>query len=206
MLYRIPQQERIWGILTSKQELYDLLKAWVVITLAFTIVMIPDFTFSQATLLTLFISAVTVGTGFLLHELAHKFVAQYYHCWAEFRAYDLMLLIALFSSFFGFLFAAPGAVMIDARGITRKQHGLVALAGPATNFVLAAVFAGLLAFISLGTFWQLLFQYGASINVWLGVFNLIPFGPFDGKKIFAWSKFAWGISLFFGIVLYKVVM
>lgn len=205
MLYQIPQQERILGVLTSKQEIHDLTKAWLGITIAFTI-LLNGTVVNLNTLLIMIIATVTVGTGFLLHELAHKFVAQRYHCWAEFRASNMMLWIAIISSFFGFLFAAPGAVVIDARGTTRRQNGLISLAGPATNFVLAAVFFSLGIFFTASSFSQQLFQYGAYINVWLGLFNLIPFGPFDGQKIFVWNKPIWGAALVLGIVLYKVAI
>ena len=205
MLFQIPKQKRILGILTSRTEIRDLLKGWIVITIAFTILMY-GLTLNSGTFSALLLSAVTVGTGFLLHELAHKFVAQYYHCWAEFRANDTMLLVALFSSLFGFLFPAPGAVMIDARGVTKKQNGLISLAGPATNFVLAVVFLLCLTFVPMGDFLQLLCKYGAYINVWLGIFNMIPFGPLDGKKIYAWDKTIWGLFLFVGIVLFKMAM
>ena len=38
-------------------------------------------------------AGVTVGSGFLIHELCHKVVAQRYRCWAEFRSDDKMLLM-----------------------------------------------------------------------------------------------------------------
>ena len=86
------------------------------------------------------ISLFTAGIGFLLHELAHKFVAQYYGCEAEFRSMDQMLYFAVgLSLFVGILFAAPGAVMI-AGGVTRKENGIISVAGPLTNYVLAGIF------------------------------------------------------------------
>ncbi|UCC92947.1 MAG: hypothetical protein JSW25_09845, partial [Thermoplasmata archaeon] len=56
------------------------------------------------------VAFVSTTTGFFLHEMAHKFVAQRYGCWAEFRYSQQGLLIALvLSAVAGFLFAAPGA-------------------------------------------------------------------------------------------------
>jgi len=44
--------------------------------------------FNISFIIALFISLFTLGIGFLLHELAHKFVAQRYGCFAEFRSFD----------------------------------------------------------------------------------------------------------------------
>ena len=85
-----------------------------------------------------------MGLGFLLHQLAHKFVAQKYGCVAEFRAFDQMLYLAVGLAFFvGFIFAAPGAVMI--RGyVDRRKNGIISIAGPAVNIMLAVIFLILL--------------------------------------------------------------
>jgi len=132
----------------------------------------------------------------LLHELAHKFFAQRYGAWAEFRAFDKMLMIALLVSVFGFIFAAPGAVFI--RGlVSRRQNGVISLAGPVTNFALATAFILLNMFTPLG----LVTQYGAQINAWLGVFNLLPFFGLDGEKVLHWDKRIYGGALLVGIAL-----
>lgn len=75
----------------------------------------------------------------------------------------------------------------------RKGNALVSLAGPAMNFILAVIFSiicGLLlkfgqSFI-LTTAGGVVFsviEYTISINIGLGVFNLIPLPPLDGSKI-----------------------
>ncbi|TET00912.1 MAG: site-2 protease family protein, partial [Hadesarchaea archaeon] len=33
--------------------------------------------------------------------------------------------------------------------------------------------------------------WGALINLWLAFFNLLPFPPLDGEKVFLWSPAAW---------------
>jgi Zn-dependent protease len=43
---------------------------------------------------------------------------------------------------------------------------------------------------------------GVEINAWLAVFNLLPFGNFDGYKVFQWSKKVWGITFVAAIGLY----
>ena len=144
---------------------------------------------------TVFVFAL--GPAFLLHEMAHKFVARHYGCWAEFRADPGGLKMGiLIAAIIGIVFMAPGAVMV-AGNITREQNGKIAIAGPISNLILYSiglVFGGLLLGIS-GTsvnndesiiamfvwFWLL----GNSI---LAAFNMIPFGPLDGRKVKSWSE------------------
>ncbi len=172
-----------------KKELFELLKAWIALSIAFTILLtpregiIPGIT---ATLIIFFaISTATAGMAFLLHELAHKIVAQRYGHSAEFKANNGMLLLAIGMSLLGFILAAPGAVYIQGM-ITRKENGIIAAAGPLTNIGLALIFMPV-AFLGTGIT-GLFGVYGFLINSWLGLFNMIPTIPFDGGKIIKWNK------------------
>ena len=167
----------------SKKEIIDLGKAWFAIAIAFTIVLKSSYEYSFFLLFLL--SAFTVGLGFLFHELAHKYIAQRYGCFAEFKAFNLMLVLAIALSLFGFIFAAPGAVFISGH-VNKKKNGKIAAAGPLTNIILALLFF-FLAFISAG-FLENVGKFGFKINTWLALFNMIPFGPFDGAKIWRWHK------------------
>jgi len=181
------------GISFSKRELRDLAVAWVALGAAFTIFI--DRSIAEAAMrgtvdpstaaLALGVSLATVGVAFLLHELAHKVVAVRFGQVAAFKADYGMLFLAVMSAFAGFLFAAPGAVVHRGR-ITARENGLIALAGPVTNIGLAAVFLPLMLFGPglLG----LVGQRGVSINLLLAGFNMIPYGPLDGKKVVGWSK------------------
>src|SRR3989338_5205423 len=82
----------------SKIEIRDLTKAWIAISVAFAIALAggiiyvqPNFSFLTSILL----AALTVGVGFLLHELGHKVIAQRYGCFAEFRADNMFLIIPI---------------------------------------------------------------------------------------------------------------
>lgn len=178
----------------SNREIRDLILAWLLISLAFGIAMrgLADL----AT--TIWISALTVGLGFLLHELAHKFTAQHYKKFAEFHASFEMLGLALLLSFTGFIIAAPGAVVISGF-VSRRQNGIIAAAGPITNLVLALLSLPLF-FMTSGVL-ELLFGYGFVINTWLALFNMIPFSIFDGAKIFSWNKVAYGIITAVSVLL-----
>ncbi|OIO64652.1 metalloprotease [Candidatus Woesearchaeota archaeon CG_4_10_14_0_2_um_filter_57_5] len=165
-----------------KQELRDLLVAWVVVSLAFAIAQVGFFSiFSTAGFLIILAFALTVGIGFIGHELAHRVVARRYGCWAEFRADFQMLTLAIIMSFFGFVFAAPGAVYIHGN-VDKRRHGHIAAAGPAANILLAALFLLLLQIVPWPVFWL-----GAYANAFLAVFNMLPFGPFDGAKVLRWG-------------------
>ena len=187
----------------SKIELRDLSRAWLCISIAFAIALSgglfyvrPDFSFLQSILL----ASVTVGVGFLLHELGHKVVAQRYGCFAEFRADTFMLFLAILVSFLGFVFAAPGAVMIAGR-VSKERNGKISLAGPLVNIILALIFMTLaLVFPSEG-FLGNVYSFGFFINTWLAIFNLIPLWILDGKKVLEWNKWIYGITLGFAILL-----
>ena len=182
----------------SRREVRDLLVAWAALGLAFTIFFAgggPNLLAMAGLPLVVLlgVSLLTAGVAFLLHELAHKIVAVNYGQAAEFRADYSMLFLAVMSALLGFIFAAPGAV--HHRGyLNAKEHGHIAIAGPVMNLVLAAVFLPVYlggVGLNLGLL-VLLGQLGIVVNFFLAAFNLIPFGPLDGKTVLAWSKPAWG--------------
>ena len=152
-----------------------------------------------------------VGPAFILHEIGHKIVAKKYGCWAEFRADPKGLRFGIMLSFFlGFLFMAPGAVMVSGL-LKRRYNGYIAVAGPLTNlslFIIGIPMWVLILGIT-GSFdltnipmlengsrayadggsiiWQsMLVDAGVwwiSANLILGLFNMIPWGPLDGAKV-----------------------
>ena len=140
---------------------------------------------------TLPLAFAAVMTGFLLHELAHKWMAQQYGCWAEYRGNKNGLYFALAMSAFGFLLAAPGAVMVSGR-ITERQNGIIAAVGPLTNIAIAIV-ALPIYILTVGLDWPIsllgeLARFIIIINLILGGFNMIPVQPLDGSKVIMWSK------------------
>jgi Zn-dependent protease len=69
------------------------------------------------------------------------------------------------------------------------------------NFILAIIFFAIM-FVSSNEYITLIGTYGFFVNTWLGLFNLIPFGIFDGIKIYRWNKQVWIGLLVFGIILF----
>lgn len=191
----------------SGREVRDFLSAWLALGIAFALFLDRGTAFAvfaaptprsvSAVVRLLLGSLLTVGVGFLLHELAHKVVAVRFGQIAEFRADYGMLALAVMAGLAGFLFAAPGAVY-HRGAITPRENGLIALAGPVTNLVLVAVFLPLAAFPG---FIGAVGALGVTINLLLAAFNMLPYGPLDGRKVYAWSK-----PVFVGIFVPSAVL
>jgi Zn-dependent protease len=135
-------------------------------------------------------------TGFIAHEMAHKFVARRLGYWAEFRMWPMGLILSLITSAGGFLFAAPGATMVqgmDPRDV--RRWGQTGLAGPVTNLVFAATFysASLLTF-RINSELSIALLFLAVINTLFATFNLLPFGLLDGAKVYRWGVGRWAAA------------
>jgi Zn-dependent protease len=80
-------------------------------------------------------------------------------------------------------------VPVDARNLQhpRRDFAIVALAGPVSNLLLAAVaavaFVTLLSEETLMTPWGQTLYLAVALNVMLAVFNLIPVPPLDGGNV-----------------------
>lgn len=215
MLERIPRRERS-----------DLLIAWLAISVAFSLVYVGGISFlggstgQKATieeyLFFLLLSMFTVGIGFILHEMAHKFTAMKFGFWAEFRKDNLMLLVAVaMAALVHVVFAAPGATMIYGSYISREQNGKISAAGPAINLLLCIPFAIILIlsrmiqfnFLSMNAI-ALIGFVGLQVNAMLAAFNMLPVSVLDGKKVLAWNPavFAVLIVAAFGILIGSYVV
>ena len=173
----------------SKIELRDIAIAIAVLTAAMTIIFSRSARFTDNTALNTvywaIISLLIVILSFMLHELGHKFTAQKFGAWSEFRMYPVGLVLCIIMSLFGFLFAAPGAVYI--RGyITDEMNGKISMAGPIVNIVISAVSLAVCLIIHTGISAYILFML-AYMNAFLALFNLLPIPPLDGSKIYKWN-------------------
>ena len=184
----------------SNYEKEQLKESIGILTIAFTLALsnglVPIMNEPRILLTELPLAFAAVMTGFLLHELAHKWMAQQYGCWAEYRGNRNGLYFALMMSVFGFLLAAPGAVMVSGN-ITNRQHGIIAAVGPLTNIAIAIVAFPFYVFTANIDIWIVgeLARFLIIINLILAGFNMIPVQPLDGSKIIVWNKAA-----YFGIV------
>ncbi|MGA8904770.1 MAG: M50 family metallopeptidase [Candidatus Bathyarchaeia archaeon] len=151
------------------------------------------------TLLGLAVAAAIFSGGFILHELAHKYVAQGYGLWAEFRLNMTGVILTAVSIVSPIKFIAPGAVVIS--GVAEKDRvGRTAFAGPLVNVVITG---GLLIFLPVlrESILYLPVLFGAGINAFLALFNLIPFSVFDGRKVYYWNRRYWMILFLVSLAL-----
>ncbi len=97
------------------------------------------------------------------------------------------VLVPLMTSFFGFTFGWAKPVEYNPYNIKNKRTGelLIALAGPASNLVLATIFGLFIRFTMAGEMTPSIqiMTYIVTINIVLAIFNLIPLPPLDGSKI-----------------------
>ena len=194
----------------SSRELYALTAALLVLGFSFSMRYVFGGLGPLEILEIFLLTLLVIGTGFLGHELAHKFSAQRYGCWAEFKLWTVGAIMALLFAVISqgnFIFAAPGAVYIASRSsffgeaIDRKANGIISLVGPLVNIGAAAIFGlVLVASTALGfgdvvighSFYFL--QVGVQINLLLGAFNMIPFFILDGQKVFTWDRRVWAAA------------
>jgi Zn-dependent protease len=197
----------------SRRERFDLIVAWVAIAIAFSLIFVRQegsVTLNRYLIL-LGLSLITVGVGFVLHELAHKFTAMRFGYWAEFRKDNLMLLVAVvLAALVGVVFAAPGATIIYGAGVTREQNGKISAAGPAINLILCIPFALLLlvggSLDPATTSRSILLMagmVGLQVNAMIAAFNMLPVSVLDGKKVLAWNPVVFAVLIIaaFGILL-----
>lgn len=194
----------------SKIEIRDISIAILVLSVSFTLIYRGNKGFFSDDYVTNIlcwfgVSFLFVITSFMMHEMGHKFTAQRFGAWSEFRMYPMGLLICLISSMFGFLFAMPGAVYINGY-ITEEQNGRISVAGPAVNIALCAIalvvailFGG--AYTKVGAILLVL----AHLNSFLAVFNMLPIGPLDGGKILKWNGPVYGVMIGVSVALLIVV-
>ena len=142
---------------------------------------------------------VAAATGFILHEMGHKYVAIRRGYLAHFRLWiwGLVLTISIVTlSGGGLVFGAPGAVYIapvaakfygydSGReiGDPEKDNMIISAAGPGINLAFAISFLLLWLSVPAG-FLSTVATYGLLLNVGLGSFNMLPVSLLDGAKIF----------------------
>ena len=153
---------------------------------------------------TVAVYALPVLFAITLHEAAHAFAARYFGDNTAYAAGrmsinplkhidpfgTILIPILLFVSTGGaFLFgyAKPVPVQFDRLRHPKRDMRWVALAGPASNLVMALIWALLGIALTLSSvtepFFFKMVQAGISTNLVLFAFNLFPIPPLDGGRI-----------------------
>ncbi len=190
----------------SRIEVTHILISMIILTFAFAIALPPDNIISGNFKFEVFpyylmLSFFGILTAFFVHEMSHKFIAQKYGLWAEYRMFPLGLFLALILSFTGFVFAAPGAVMFLG-GSRDYETGKIAMVGPLANILISVILFPLYVFLFFeSTIVGNILHFIIMINLVLATFNLLPFGPLDGTKIIKWNATVWIIMLIISITL-----
>ena len=186
----------------SKNEIKDLLITFIVLTISFSILCSEDF--NEIPYL-IPIVMIGVGLGSVIRETAVKMTATYFSYWAEYKTFLPGLVLAIFTSFGGFVFSAPGSVYVYGNA-TDKEDGLICLSGILSNILLTLLFFGLAVLIKTqeivinGLSNELLFNIfaiGFLVNGSIAFFNSFPFGNLDGSAVFRWNPIIWLIVIAF---------
>lgn len=199
----------------SPRERFDLIIAWLVISIAFAIMFKNNYLVNGKIVIGMLgiiflVSFLTAGIAFVLHELAHKFSAMKFGYYAEFRKDTYMLLMSVvLAALVGVVFAAPGATVIYAQHeLSKREDGIISASGPAVNLLLCIPFFIILVagsvIAGLGITGILLIMIGSmglSINAMIAFFNLLPISILDGKKVFAWNPAIFALMIAASLLL-----
>jgi len=156
------------------------------------------------------IPIITATIAVVPHEIAHRQAARSYGCDSRFilsfKWFIITLLINLISGLTGFgaLVFVSGFTGIFCRfGLMSKEvEGKTALAGPATNLIIALISLLLLFTLPIKNIYIVYLLYEAfEFNSYVAFFNLIPIPPFDGQKVMRWNIGVWGASIVFALIL-----
>ena len=165
---------------------------------------------------TVAIYALPVLFAITIHEAAHGYVARYF---GDNTAWTLgrvtlnpikhidpvgtiaMPLLLYFATSGAFLFGYAKPVPVNFGNLRNPKRDMVwvALAGPASNFLQAIIWAlGLVAMTAMGTeerFFIQMAQAGVLVNLVMWAFNLFPLPPLDGGRILVgllpWRQAQW---------------
>ncbi len=186
---------------------------------------------------TVAIYALPVLFAITIHEAAHGYVARYFGdntAWSMGRVTlnplkhidplgtIAMPLLLYFATSGAFLFGYAKPVPVNFGNLRHPKRDMiwVALAGPASNFIQAILWAlSLVLMVMIGVqeeFFIKMAQAGALVNLVMWAFNLFPLPPLDGGRILVgllpirqalWvSRIEpWGFFVVMGLVLAGVV-
>jgi len=152
------------------------------------------------------ISFLGITTAFFFHELSHKFMAQKFGMWSEYRMFSQGLILAFILGLLTpFVFAAPGAVMFRG-GAKTYETGQIAASGPFANIIISLITYILYTWVFYESQIGPVIGFICLINAFIATFNLLPIGPLDGIKVIKWNATVWIIMLISSITIFMLVI
>ena len=150
-------------------------------------------------------AAIIVSPAVILHELAHKVVGLLYGFDSILQISSFGLGLGVFLRYIGspLIFFVPAYVSSSSAAAYPAQFAILALAGPATNFALYWVSEG--AFLlRKWPKWNHAFMISKKINLWLFIFNMLPFGIVVGGKVLHGAPIIYlSFTVLGGLLIYK---
>lgn len=172
-------------IRTTKKEIQALIKTWLILTIAITIIITKPQIIHKNTLTIFFISTIIVATTLTIKEITKKIIAKKQYCLTEYETNNTLLLITAILSFIGIMFGAQGKNEI--KGNTNKKQTLkITTTGPIIHITLAII--SLIGLTLTKQITALIFYITLLLNTWLGIFEMIPTKPFTGHTILKTNK------------------
>lgn len=179
----------------SKKEIRYILISILVVSAAFTVKEISPIFYLQVFLL--------VALSYGVHIIVYRSVSEGAGIGTTLQLWPLGLLIAIISGIIsgGLAVISVPAVfrktdveerrwMKKAEGISGREYGVIAISGVVANLVLACLMLYLSTMFGLS-----ILGFGALINFWIAISNLIPVPSFDGAKVVTWSGWMWALAV-----------
>ncbi|MBW2992362.1 M50 family metallopeptidase [Candidatus Woesearchaeota archaeon] len=136
-------------------------------------------------------SVMIAAPAIVLHEFAHKFVAMGFGATATLHApyflYIIVLILRLLK--FPFIFFVGGYVAHSP--LPPFESAMVSIAGPLINLVLYLLCIGAVRYKWAHSKYFPMLAMSGKLNLFLCIFNMLPFPGFDGQHFFAgmWQAF-----------------
>jgi len=131
-------------------------------------------------------AVIVTAPAIALHELGHKVAALSFGLEATFHAAYTWLGIGLVLKLLGspFLFFVPGFVSYSGAGVEPLARSFIAFAGPLINLLLFLFATMAIKQNLFDKKYFALLHLTKQINLFLFIFNMLPFGFFDGAQVF----------------------
>ena len=174
--------------------------------------------------LTLIFTIIIITLSVAIHESAHALTAYILgddtakklgritlNPLKHFDPLGAVMLLSVVVAGWGIGWGKPVPVNVDRLKSPARDELIIALAGPFSNFLQAAVFAALLKSGLLTSYSMGIAMIGFTINISLMLFNLIPLPPLDGSKIYGvflpviWRDYRREIETYGGFVLLFII-